>query len=46
MVLRRPEGCLVFYDVSDNRVFQLLDRADALLMANRRQQLDALVAAL
>ena len=46
VVLRRPEGCLVFYDVSDNRVFQLLDRADALLMANRRQQLDALVAAL
>ena len=46
VVLRRPEGSLVFYDVSDERVFQLLDRADALLMATRRQQLDALVAAL
>jgi DNA-binding transcriptional ArsR family regulator len=46
VVLRRPEGSLVFYDVSDERVFSLLDRADALLLATRRQQLDALVAAL
>ena len=45
VVLRRPEGSLV-YDVGDGRVFQLLDRAAELLMASRRQQLDALVAAL
>ncbi len=46
VVLRRPEGSLVFYAVSDQRVFQLLDQANALLLATRRQQLDALVAAL
>ena len=46
VVLRRPEGTLVFYDVRDDRVFDLLDRADTLLMATRRQQIDALVAAL
>ena len=46
VVLRRPEGNLVFYDVSDERVFDLLDRADTLLTATLRQQLDALVAAL
>jgi len=46
VVLRRPEGNLVFYDVSDDRVFDLLDRADSLLKATLRQQLDALVAAL
>ena len=46
VVLRRPEGSLVFYDVSDERVFELLDRADALLLATRRQQMDALVAGL
>ena len=46
VVLRRPEGSLVFYDVSDGRVFSLLDRADALLLATRRQQIDALVASL
>jgi DNA-binding transcriptional ArsR family regulator len=46
VVLRRPEGNLVFYDVSDDRVFDLLDRADTLLTATLRQQLDALVAAL
>ena len=46
VVLRRPEGNLVFYEVSDHRVFDLLDRADTLLTATLRQQLDALVAAL
>jgi len=46
VVLRRPQGSLVFYDVSDDRVFDLLDRADTLLTATLRQQLDALVAAL
>ena len=46
VVLRRPEGNLVFYGVSDDRVFDLLDRADTLLTATLRQQLDALVAAL
>ena len=46
VVLRRPEGSLVFYDVSDERVFELLDRADAHLLATRRQQMDALVAGL
>ena len=46
VVLRRPEGNLVFYDVSDARVFDLLDRADTLLTATIRQQLDALAASL
>jgi len=46
VVSRRPESSLVFYEVLDPDVFDLLARAEALLMASRRQQLDALAASL
>jgi DNA-binding transcriptional ArsR family regulator len=46
VVSRRPEGSLVFYDVVDGRVFELIAQAEALLTASRRQQLDALAATL
>ena len=46
VVRRRPEGSLVFYDVIDPAVFTLLSQAEALLLAARRQQLDALAASL
>ncbi len=44
VVRRRPEGSLVFYDVIDKGVFRLVAQAEKLLMAARRQQLDALAA--
>jgi DNA-binding transcriptional ArsR family regulator len=43
---RRPEGSLVFYEVSDKAVFKLIGQAEKLLLATRRQQLDALAAIL
>ena len=46
VVQRRPEGSLVFYDVIDRSVFKLLAQAEKLLLAARRQQLDALAAIL
>jgi DNA-binding transcriptional ArsR family regulator len=46
VVQRRPEGSLVFYDVNDKAVFKLLAQAEKLLLASRRQQLDALAAIL
>ncbi len=44
VVRRRPEGSLVYYDVINPEVFDLLSQADTLLLAARRQQLDALAA--
>ncbi|MCT0199789.1 metalloregulator ArsR/SmtB family transcription factor [Synechococcus sp. CS-1325] len=46
VVRRRPEGSLVFYEVIDKGVFRLILQGDKLLLATRRQQLDALVAIL
>jgi DNA-binding transcriptional ArsR family regulator len=46
VVRRRPEGSLVFYEVIDNGVFDLLTRAEKLMLTSRRQQLDALAAIL
>ena len=46
VVRRRPEGSLVFYEVIDKAVFKLLSQAEKLLLASRRQQLDALAAIL
>lgn len=46
VVRRRPEGSLVFYDVIDAKVFELLAQAEVLLLDARRQQLDALAAIL
>jgi DNA-binding transcriptional ArsR family regulator len=46
VVQRRPEGSLVFYEVSDKAVFKLIGQAEKLLLATRRQQLDALAAIL
>ncbi len=46
VVKRRPEGSLVFYEVSDKAVFQLISQAEKHLLAARRQQLDALAAIL
>lgn len=42
VVRRRPEGSLVFYEVNDPNVFQLMAACQDLLLAARRQQLDAL----
>ena len=44
VVQRRPEGSLVFYEVIDKSVFKLIGQAEKLLLAARRQQLDALAA--
>ena len=46
VVQRRPEGSLVFYEVNDKTVFKLMAQAEKLLLASRRQQLDALAAIL
>ena len=46
VVLRRPKGSLVFYEVNDKAVFKLLAQAEKLLLASRRQQQDALAAIL
>jgi DNA-binding transcriptional ArsR family regulator len=46
VVQRRPEGSLVFYEVNDKAVFKLIAQAQKLLLASRRQQLDALAAIL
>ena len=46
VVQRRPEGSLVFYEVNDKAVFKLIAQAEKLLLASRRQQLDALAAIL
>lgn len=46
VVRRRPEGSLVYYEVIDTAVFELLARAESLLLDARRQQLDALAAIL
>jgi DNA-binding transcriptional ArsR family regulator len=44
VVERRPEGSLVFYEVIDRSVFRFVAQAEKLLLASRRQQLDALSA--
>ena len=44
VVQRRPEGALVYYEVVDMGVFKLIAQAEKLLLAFRRQQLDALAA--
>lgn len=46
VVQRQPQGSLVFYEVSDRAVFRLITQAEKLLLATRRQQLDALAASL
>jgi DNA-binding transcriptional ArsR family regulator len=46
VVQRRPEGSLVFYEVIDTTVFGLIAQAEKLLLATRRQQLDALKASI
>ena len=46
VVQRRPEGSLVVYGVIDKGVFKLLAQAEKLLLASRRQKLDALAAIL
>ena len=46
LVERRPEGSLVFYDVRDRSVYRLIAQAEKLLLAARRQQIDALAAIL
>ncbi|MBM5816221.1 MAG: winged helix-turn-helix transcriptional regulator [Cyanobacteria bacterium K_Offshore_surface_m2_239] len=46
VVQRRPEGSLVYYDVLDKGVFKLMAQAEKLMLASRRQQLDALAAIL
>ena len=44
VVERLPEGSLVFYEVIDRSVFRFVAQAEKLLLASRRQQLDALSA--
>ena len=46
VIQRRPEGSMVFYEVIDKAVFKLVAQAEKLLLASRRQQLDALAAIL
>lgn len=46
VVERRPEGSLVFYEVSDRAIFKLITQAEKLMLDARRQQLDALAAIL
>ena len=46
VVKRRPEGSLVFYEVIDPQVYDLMAQAEGLMLASRRQQLDALAAIL
>ncbi len=46
VVRRRPEGSLVFYEVIDPDIFRLLADGERLMLASRRQQLDALAAIL
>ena len=46
VVQRRPECSRVFYEVNDKAVFKLIAQAEKLLLASRRQQLDALAAIL
>jgi DNA-binding transcriptional ArsR family regulator len=46
VVSRQPEGSLVFYEVVDSQTFRLLADTERLMLASRRQQLDALAAIL
>ncbi|MBM5783999.1 MAG: winged helix-turn-helix transcriptional regulator [Cyanobacteria bacterium K_DeepCast_35m_m1_288] len=46
VVQRRPQGSLVFYEVNDKAVFKLVAQAEKLMLASRRQQIDALAAIL
>jgi DNA-binding transcriptional ArsR family regulator len=46
VVSRQPEGSLVFYEVVDCQTFRLLADTERLMLASRRQQLDALAAIL
>ena len=46
VVMRRPQGSLVFYEVNDKAVFKLVAQAEKLMLTSRRQQLDALAAIL
>ena len=46
VVQRRPQGSLVFYEVNDKAVFKLMAQAEKLMLASRRQQLNALAAIL
>ena len=42
VVARKPEGSLVFYQVLDHGIFNLLASAEKHLVASREQQLQAL----
>ena len=42
VVARKPEGSLVFYQVLDHGIFNLLASAEKYLVASREQQLQAL----
>ncbi len=44
LVQRKPEGALVFYQVSDQSVFAFLNQAESLSIQSRRQQISALSA--
>ncbi|MFM7551150.1 MAG: ArsR/SmtB family transcription factor [Cyanobacteriota bacterium] len=46
LVKRQPEGSLVFYEVIDRGVFQLVGLAEKLMLDARRLQLQALAAIL
>lgn len=46
VVRRRPEGSLVYYEVIDKGVFKLMQQAEKLLLASRRQKINALAASI
>lgn len=46
VVQRRPEGSLVFYEVTDRGIFRLIVQAEKLMLEARRQQLTTLSAIL
>ncbi|MGB7565751.1 MAG: metalloregulator ArsR/SmtB family transcription factor [Prochlorococcaceae cyanobacterium] len=46
VVRRRPEGSLVYYEVIDKGVFKLMQQAEKLLLASRRQKIKALAASI
>jgi DNA-binding transcriptional ArsR family regulator len=46
VIRRRPQGSLVFYEINDRAVLDLLAQAEQLMLDARRQQLDALAAIL
>ncbi|MCP9848565.1 helix-turn-helix transcriptional regulator [Cyanobium sp. Morenito 9A2] len=46
VVRRRPEGSLVFYEVIDKGVYKLMQQGEKLLLASRRQKINALAASI